>query len=138
MKIKDGLFIFSIGSVTYSFIEILWRGYTHWTMGILGGICMFLIYVINVSCKANILLKAVISATVITLLEFVTGVIVNLIFKLNVWDYSPLRFNVLGQVSLLYSFLWFLLCIPCLFLCTILKHRIFDAMPVPKAPNKNF
>ncbi len=138
MKFKNKLFVFSIGAITYSFIEILWRGYTHWTMGLLGGICMLFIYAINIFVKANILVKAAYSAFVITALEFLTGIMVNIVFKLNVWDYSRLKFNIMGQVSLLYSFLWFLLCIPCLILCTILKHRVFDAMSDPNALNKNF
>ena len=32
-----------IGGITYMCIEILWRGYTHWSMGVLGGVCFALI-----------------------------------------------------------------------------------------------
>ena len=28
-------------------LEILWRGYTHWTMGVLGGICFVCLGLIN-------------------------------------------------------------------------------------------
>ena len=33
------IFLFIIGGFTYYMIEILWRGYSHWSMFILGGIC---------------------------------------------------------------------------------------------------
>ena len=36
--------IFSTGAVGYSLIEILARGYTHWTMTILGGLCLLGLY----------------------------------------------------------------------------------------------
>ena len=140
MKIKDFLYIYAIGAIGYSFIEILWRGHTHWSMGLLGGICMITIYFLNIHFKnMNILIKAALAAVVITVFELVTGVIVNIIFDLAVWDYSQMRFNILGQISLLYSFLWYILCIPCLILCKILKHRIFDVLSKQqKALNKNF
>ena len=32
-----------IGGVVYMGIETLWRGYTHWSMGVLGGVCFALI-----------------------------------------------------------------------------------------------
>ena len=32
-----------IGGVTYMGIETLWRGHTHWSMGLLGGVCFVLI-----------------------------------------------------------------------------------------------
>ena len=32
--------IFSTGALGYSLLEILARGYTHWTMTILGGLCL--------------------------------------------------------------------------------------------------
>lgn len=32
-----------VGGLIYMGIEIIWRGYTHWTMGILGGLCFIII-----------------------------------------------------------------------------------------------
>ena len=39
--VKKGelLSVFSIGAAGYSLLEILWRGNTHWTMTLAGGIC---------------------------------------------------------------------------------------------------
>ncbi len=140
MKIKDFLYIYAMGAIGYSFIEIIWRGYTHWSMGILGGVCLITMYLLNIYFEGmNIFLKALLAAVTITIFELLTGIIVNVIFNMQVWDYSQMKFNVLGQISLLYSFLWYLLCIPSLILCKILKHRIFDVLSKPqKALNKNF
>ena len=41
-----------------------------------------------------------------TLFEFVVGCLVNLCLDWNVWDYSHLPFNILGQVSLVFTFIW--------------------------------
>ena len=46
---------------------------------------------------------------IITGVEFVTGLIVNVWLGLKVWDYSNLPYNVLGQICLLYVFIWFFL-----------------------------
>ena len=32
-----------LGGLAYMGIELLWRGRTHWTMGVLGGVCFVLI-----------------------------------------------------------------------------------------------
>ena len=91
-------------------IEILWRGYTHWTMGILGGIVLILVGLINeVDKDIPLLVQAPIASIVITLLEYYSGIILNIQMKLNIWDYSDLPFNVDGQVCLLYSLLWMIL-----------------------------
>ena len=129
MNFKTFLHIYTFGAVGYCFIEILWRGYTHWSMGVLGGLCFALIYRIEKSFQnLNLLVKALISSTFITTVEFITGVIVNRLLGLNVWDYSGLKFNFMGQISLFYSILWFLLCIPCILMCKILLHRVFNVL----------
>lgn len=51
--------------------------------------------------------QMVISAGIITTVEFITGLIVNVWLKLNVWDYSDKPYNVMGQICLLYSNFWF-------------------------------
>ena len=45
MKKREVLTVYAIGSIGYRMIEVLWRGRTHWTMGICGGVCFLFIYV---------------------------------------------------------------------------------------------
>lgn len=52
-------------------------------------------------------------------MEFVVGLIVNVAWKQNVWDYSNLPLNIMGQVCLPFSILWFLITIPALGVCNL-------------------
>lgn len=47
MRYVKPFILFGIGGFLYYAIEILWRGYSHWTMFILGGLCFILVGFIN-------------------------------------------------------------------------------------------
>lgn len=103
------LLLFIIGGRLYTWIEVLWRGYTHWTMFLLGGLCFVVMGLLNEHIfpwKLSLILQAVLSAIIITAFEFLTGCIVNLWFGWGIWDYSGLPFNLFGQVCLYYFLLW--------------------------------
>ena len=124
-KIKEYTAVYAIGACGYSLLEILWRGFTHWTMTLTGGICFVSIYFINHKSKSqSLLLKCLKGCGIITLIELVVGILVNRTFNLNVWNYSDQKFNILGQVCLLYTSLWFLLCIPLIGFSKTLKKRL--------------
>ena len=67
--------------------------------------------------------KCAIGALVITVIEFISGCIVNLWLRMDVWDYSSIPGNVLGQICLLYSFLWGMLSIPISYVSAKIKRR---------------
>jgi len=121
------LVLFLIGAALYVMIELLWRGYSHWTMLILGGVCFVCLGLINEIIPWNVALwkQALLGASIITILEFITGCIINIYFKLNVWDYSNMRFNILGQVCLVYFILWIPLSTVGIILDDYLRHWIF-------------
>ena len=50
------------------------------------------------------------------------GFFVNILLAWNVWDYSDQAIHLFGQICPLYSALWFLLCIPCLYLCRAIRR----------------
>ena len=119
--------LFSFGYGAYSLIELAYRKYTHFTMGIAGGVCFTTLYHVFRRLKsATVLKKCLIGSGIITAVEFVFGCVLNLFLRLNIWDYSTLPFNLLGQICLLYSFLWALLCIPICYLSKIIE-RIYIA-----------
>lgn len=118
---KELIFVYCIGSVLYSFIEIVFRGYTHWSMMLTGGACFLLFYLMNTSLNINLLGKCFFSMFIITSFEFVVGYFVNIVFNLNVWSYAGLPFNYLGQICLLYSCIWFLFGIPMTFLSNFIR-----------------
>ena len=41
------LFLFGVGGLLYILIELIWRGRSHWTMFLLGGICFVFLGLIN-------------------------------------------------------------------------------------------
>ena len=108
--------LFSIGGIAYLITELLWRGSSHWSMFILGGACFLIVGLINEKSRGNIplLLQMLISAIIITALEFLTGYIVNIRMGLSVWDYYRMPYNIMGQVCLMYSILWFFLSFVCI------------------------
>lgn len=110
-KILEFATVFLTGGVTYSLLEILWRGYTHWTMTITGGICFTVLYILHVyAWTLSFLTRCVIGTAVITLVEFAVGCTVNLWLGWHVWDYADVPGNVLGQICLPFSLMWLLLC----------------------------
>ena len=124
-KARERLLVFGVGAAGYSMLEILWRGYTHWSMALTGGICFSAIYEINRRLRHKpMLLRCALGAAVITGAELLVGLLVNERLHLNVWDYSRRRFNYRGQICALYSMLWFLLCIPLGPFCKWLRRRV--------------
>ncbi len=109
--IKCTLFLFCIGGAIYNIIEILWRGYTHWSMFLVGGVCFNAIGFIHTVSKRCLFVRCALCSFAITAIEFVSGCFFNLKLKMNVWDYSSLPFNYKGQVCFLYSVLWGILSI---------------------------
>ncbi len=114
------LLVFTVGAGLYGLIEILWRGYTHWSMLLCGGACFTLMYWVNLAALP-LWAKCIICAVCISALEFCTGYLVNIILKWDVWDYSDRALNLLGQICPLYSLFWLLLSVPGLYLSRWLK-----------------
>ena len=103
------LFAFTWGFCIYPFMEIVWRGYTHVTKCFAGGICSCLMFYVIKNYDGNIFLKCLICAVIITAVELVFGIVFNIIFKMNIWDYSHKPFNFMGQICPDYFFIWYFL-----------------------------
>ena len=122
-KIKEYFYIWLFGGITYGLIEILWRGHTHYSMVITGGICFLVIYRLS-ELERNIVVKSIMGALAITAIELTVGVVVNIIFGLGVWVYSEVPLNLLGQICPIYTLLWFLLCIPGMLMCRKIRKKL--------------
>ena len=125
--LKIVLFFF-VGGFAYCGIETLFRGYSHISMLIAGGVCFLLIDYINQRYKDEIPLAArmFLAALAITTVELLAGLIVNLWMHLNVWDYSDQPLNAWGQICPLFSLIWFFLSAPAIWLDNYLQNLIGD------------
>lgn len=100
-----------IGGAAYYCIELMWRSYSHWTMAMLGGICFLIIGGLNefYTWEMSFIKQCVIGSMVITILEFVFGCILNLWLKMDIWNYSEMPMNILGQICLPFTLIWIVL-----------------------------
>ena len=112
---------FSGGGMAYGGIEILWRGYSHISMVLLGGLCFLCLIHIS-KYKLRLTAKSLIGGGFITLAEFLAGCVLNLWLGLGIWDYSDQRFQLMGQISLRYFFLWCVLSFLVVSACKLLTN----------------
>lgn len=110
---KKTMRLFVIGAMGYTLIEMLWRGHSHWSMAIAGGISLAVLFNVFEKLKdAPVYFKSIVGGEIITAIEFIFGVVFNLYLGMSVWDYSEVKGNILGQICPLYSMLWCFICIP--------------------------
>lgn len=96
------------GGGLYVLVELIWRGRSHWTMFLLGGLCFVSLGLINevIPWEMPLYQQSIIGACIVTGLEFLTGCIVNLWLGWAVWDYSGLPGNIFGQICPQFFLLW--------------------------------
>ena len=117
--------IFIIFGLMYVTIELLYRGHTHYSMFIVGGICGVLIGLINDNTPDMPLLpQCVLGAVIITVIELLTGLFLNVYLGLNVWDYSNQPFNFMGQICPQFCIIWCILSILVIHIDDWLKEKV--------------
>ncbi|MEA5136485.1 MAG: hypothetical protein VB035_10165 [Candidatus Fimivivens sp.] len=124
--------LFMTGGALYFLFETLWRGYSHWTMFVLGGLCFVLVGGLNefLPWEMPLVRQMLLGGLIITLGELLTGIVVNLWLGWNVWDYTLLPGNLWGQICPQYSLLWVLLSGPIIILDDILRWQWYrERMP---------
>lgn len=119
--------LFGIGAAVYALIEILWRGYTHWTMAVLGGLLFLLIGGINnwLPWDMPLCLQAIIGSLMVTGAEFIAGLILNMWLGLGIWDYSQMPFNILGQICPQFMAAWVVLSVVAILLDDYVRYIVF-------------
>ena len=107
MHTAKNVMVFFIGAVGYAMIEIMWRGFTHPTMILAGGLCFLTFsFVAEKMRKMPLLVKAFCAALAVTAVELSFGLIFNLGFGMEVWDYSKMPLNLFGQICPTFSLIW--------------------------------
>ena len=118
-------FVYVLGALGYGAIELLWRGRTHWSMLLLGGVCFLSMHLIVTRTPFRLWEKWLLCAIAVTALEFCAGCLLNLALGWGVWDYSGAPGNLLGQVCPAYALAWLGLSVPCSALSLLLRRGLF-------------
>lgn len=106
-RLKRYAAFFLIGAIGYTAIEMIWRGRTHPSMALAGGICFILFSLVAEGfTDMPLLVRALLAAFGVTLVELVFGLIFNIMLGMRVWDYSNMPLNFLGQICPLFSLFW--------------------------------
>lgn len=96
-------------------------------MYILAGICFLIIGELNESFeyKDPLIFQMIYGSIIITVLEFIFGMILNKILGLGIWDYSDMPFNLMGQICLPFTILWFFLSLVAIVVDDYIRYFIF-------------
>jgi Predicted membrane protein len=118
----------TVGGTAYTFIELLYRGYSHWTMYFVSAVSFILIGLINeyISWDMKLCKQMTIGACIVTLMEFISGYIINIKLGWQVWDYSNLPFNIMGQICLPFSIIWFFVSFIAIVTDDYLRYWLFN------------
>lgn len=135
-QINKYIFLSFLGGILYVLCELVWRSWSHWTMFILGAICFLYAGIQNEFISWNYpFWKQVLRTELFVLVsEFITGCIVNLWLGWNIWDYSSLKGNILGQTSWQFALLFLPLCTIAIILDDYLRYWFFNE----EKPKYNF
>ena len=78
-KLSKYIFLWAMGGCLYYSFELIFRGFSHWTMFVLGGICFLFIYIQGkiVKWKDSVFIQVIRCIIFVTSMEFITGIIVN-------------------------------------------------------------
>lgn len=127
MRMVRPLVLWGIGGLLYVLCELIFRGRSHWTMFLVGGLCFWLIGLINevVPWDMPLWQQCVLGAVIVTMVEFIAGCVINIWLGWQVWDYSDLPFNLFGQICLPFMVLWLILAAAGIILDDYLRYLIF-------------
>ena len=111
-KTSQFLFFLTTGGCIYYAVEILFRGFSHWTMFLLGGICFLFFYMQGIATgwREALWIQTLRATIFVVSMEFITGIIVNKYLAMNVWDYENMPFHVFGQICLPFAVIFSGLC----------------------------
>lgn len=122
------LVLFTIFGLIYYGIEIWARGYSHIAMIAVGGVCGVIVGLINEDFDYDmpLLWQMFLGAFCITVVEFISGLILNVRLGLGIWDYSGKLLNLLGQICLENSVYWYFLSGVAIVLDDCIRWRFFE------------
>lgn len=123
MKFLKKLTYFILGGGAYVGLELLWRGRSHSSMFLAGGLCFLLLGKLSsIKPRLPLALRCLVGAGVITCVELAVGLLANRDY--SVWDYRHMPLNYHGQICLVYSLLWIPVSFAAFLLYSLLERRL--------------
>lgn len=132
----EWIFVYTLGALGYGTLELLWRGSTHWTMLLTGGLCLTLLYQTAVRTGCALWQQSLLGGVLITTVELLVGALVNRDLGWHIWDYSAQPWNLGGQICLRYSLYWLGLSVPVNALCRRLGSVLCPGAPPLRVPGR--
>lgn len=130
---RKNITLFLTGGFFYMLCEILFKLFvTHKPasplMVLVGGAAFIAVGAINEYIDRDMILwlQILIGTTIITCIEFISGCILNIWLGLNVWNYSSMPMNILGQICPQFILLWIPLSMVAIYLDDWLRWKLFD------------
>lgn len=126
-KLEKVAILFVTGGFIYILVELLWRGYSHWSMFLMGGLCFVLIGLINeISPWAIPIWKqGFLASLIITIAELAAGYVLNIYLGWALWDYSDMPLNFMGQICPFFSAAWFFVGLAAVFVDDWIRYMLF-------------
>ena len=126
-RLSEYLFLWAFGGTLYYCFELIFRGFSHWSMFLLGGICFLFFWIQGklLHWRDPMWLQIIRCTIFVVACEFITGIIVNKWLKWAVWDYSDQPFQLFGQICLPFAVIFSGLCAAGILLDGYLLHWIF-------------
>lgn len=124
MKIWKKAVLFYLGGCVYMALEVLWRGWSHGSMFLAGGVCFLLIgHLGEMKPALPVPVRMLTGAGIITMVELAAGLLFNREYR--VWDYRGQPGNFLGQICPAFSLLW----VPVALAAIVLYDRVARKIP---------
>ena len=104
-------------------LELLWRGWSHGSMFLAGGVCFLLLGHLNqLQPRLPLPLRALAGAGIITMIEYAAGLVVNRNYA--VWDYRDQPLNYHGQICIGFCLLWIPVALGAMAIYHLLNRKI--------------
>lgn len=131
-RLRKTVLLFVTGGGVYLLIEMIWRAAngsnpTHWAMFFIGGLLFVLLGGMNelLTYDMSFIGQCLLGALVVTTVELISGYALNICLGLNIWDYSGMAYNVMGQICPQFSLAWFALSGLAIVLDDYIRHWLF-------------
>lgn len=113
------MLLWTWGGAVYFLLEVAYKTITNhperisWTMLVLAILLCIPVERCGAELpwKCPIWLQAAVCTILVTGVEFFAGVILNIWLGMDIWDYSGMPFNILGQICPQFIGVWWLLCL---------------------------